>query len=171
MVSVWEGRAATDLLYRRAELQEAPWVVLGIWGTGNYFAIITKSLLPFFHIPQQQERSALSSHRYPIPIEVNGNKTLTHLGESGNEKLFAWLCLCETLTTKVCISSARSFLTPSKQHSSQSREHHADSVNKILILLKSMWCFTSYIFKSHYQQPNVQCFEKWQVPTQKICRT
>ena len=92
----------------------SPSVVLGIQGTGNYFeAIIAKSLPPFFHIPQQQEGRALSSRRYLIPIEVSGNKALKYLGESGSENLIAWLRLCETHTTKVCISSARSFLTPS----------------------------------------------------------
>lgn len=85
-------------------------------GTGhtNYFeAIITKSLPPFFHVLHQQEGRALSSRRYLIPIEVSGNKVLKYLGESGSKNLIAWLHLCERLTAKVCISLARSYVTPS----------------------------------------------------------
>lgn len=127
-----QGKASGSLL-----------VFLGIQGTGNYFeAIIAKYLPSFFHIPQQKKGKALSSHRYLVPIEVNGHKAFKYLEDSGGENLIAWFCLCRTLTTKVW-----SFLTPSILSSklaqaallsTQSCEHYTDSVIEILIPLKSM---------------------------------
>lgn len=68
----------------------SPSIVLGMQGTGNYFeAIITKSLPPFLHIPQQQEGTVLSSRRYLILTDFSGNKALKYLGESGSKNLIA----------------------------------------------------------------------------------